>query len=77
MKNDSFEGSITELEDIVKKLESGSLTLDESIAAFEKAMGLVKLCNEKLESAEQRIRLLTESADGAVSDLPFDISDAT
>ena len=77
MKNDSFEGSITELEDIVKKLESGALTLDESIAAFEKAMGLVKLCNEKLESAEQRIRLLTESADGAVSDLPFDISDAT
>ena len=77
MKNDSFEGSITELEDIVKKLESGALTLDESIAAFEKAMGLVKLCNEKLESAEQRIRLLTESADGSVSDLPFDISDAT
>ena len=77
MKNDSFEGSITELEDIVKKLESGALTLDESIAAFEKAMRLVKLCNEKLESAEQRIRLLTESADGAVSDVPFDISDAT
>ncbi len=77
MKNNDFESSILELEDIVKKLESGELTLDESIAAFEKAMGLVKICNERLESAEQRIRLLTEAADGSVSDVPFDISNAT
>ena len=77
MKNNDFESSILELEDIVKKLESGELTLDESIAAFEKAMGLVKICNERLESAEQRIRLLTEAADGSVSDVPCDISNAT
>jgi exodeoxyribonuclease VII small subunit len=77
MKNNDFESSILELEDIVKKLECGTLSLDESIAAFEKAMGLVRLCNEKLESAEQRIRLLTEAADGSVTDIPFEISDAT
>ena len=77
MKNDNFEASLAELEDIVRILEGGSLSLDESISAFEKAMGLVKLCNEKLESAEQRVRILTEAKDGTVSDAPFDIDDAT
>ena len=77
MKNDNFEASLAELEEIVRRLEGGSLSLDESISAFEKAMGLVKLCNEKLESAEQRVRILTEAKDGTVSDAPFDIDDAT
>ena len=77
MKNDNFEASLAELEDIVRSLEGGALSLDESISAFEKAMGLVKLCNEKLESAEQRVRILTEAKDGTVSDAPFDIDDAT
>ena len=77
MKNENFEASLAELEDIVRKLEGGSLSLDESISAFEKAMGLVKLCNEKLESAEQRVRILTEAKDGTVSDAPFNIGDAT
>ena len=45
MKNDNFEASLAELEEIVRRLEGGSLSLDESISAFEKAMGLVKLCN--------------------------------
>lgn len=68
----SFEKAIMELEDTVKLLEGGSLTLDESLAAFETAIGLVKACNEKLEIAERRVRILTEGADGTVTDLPFD-----
>ena len=71
-KNMKFEEAMTSLEDIVKKLESGSLSLDESIAAFEDAVRLVKLCNERLEAAEQRVRILTEGQDGVISDLPFD-----
>lgn len=70
-KNMKFEEAMTSLEDIVKKLESGSLSLDESISAFEDAVRLVKLCNEKLEAAEQRVRILTEGQDGVISDLPF------
>ena len=77
MKNIDFESAITKLEGEVRRLESGNMSLDESISAFEKAMGLVKLCNEKLESAEQRVRILTEAKDGTVSDAPFDIDDAT
>ena len=77
-KNMKFEEAITSLDDIVKKLEANSLTLDESLDAFEEAVGLIKFCNQKLESAEQRVRILTEGTDGVITDLPFDAdSDAT
>ena len=71
MKELSFEEALLMLEDQVKKLESGNMTLDQSISSFEEAVKLVKLCNEKLESAERRVRLLTESDDGTVTDVPF------
>ena len=43
----------------------------DAIAEYEKAVRLVKVCNERLADAEQRVRLLTEAADGSVSDIPF------
>lgn len=75
MKEISFEDAILRLEGEVKKLESGNMTLDQSISAFEEAVKLVKLCNEKLESAERRVRLLTEGTDGVITDIPFDSED--
>ena len=72
MKEINFEEALAKLEGEVKKLESGNMTLDESISAFEEAVKLVKLCNERLESAERRVRILTEMPDGLVTDLPFD-----
>ncbi len=72
MENIKFEDAMVRLEGIIRKLEAGSLSLDESLSAFEEAVGLVKLCNEKLSSAEQKVRILTEGADGAISDKPFD-----
>ena len=74
-KNIKFEQALLSLEEIVKKLESGSLSLDESLAAFEEAIGLVKICNEKLENAEQKVRILTEDNDGTITDVPFDTDD--
>ena len=65
---------MAKLESEVKKLESGNMTLEESIASFEEAVKLVKICNEKLENADRRVRLLTEAEDGSVTDLPFDVS---
>ena len=74
----SFEKAIDKLEDIVRDLESGSMPLEESLRAFEEAVGLVKLCTDKLSDAEQKVRILTESADGAITDLPFNFeNDAT
>jgi exodeoxyribonuclease VII small subunit len=77
MKNIDFESALSKLESEVKRLESGNMSLDESIKAFEDAVKLVKICNEKLEDAERRVRILTEGADGSVTDMPFDSSDET
>ncbi len=77
MKNIKFEDAMIELESKVKKLESGSLTLDESIAAFEEAVKLIHVCNKQLENAERRVRMLTEGNDGIVTDVPFDIENET
>ena len=75
MKDINFEEAIKKLESEVKRLESGNMSLDESIDAFESAIKLVKICNDKLENAERKVRILTENADGTVSDMPFDIDD--
>ena len=78
MKKDmKFEDAISALEEKVKILENGNSSLDESLKAFEEAIGLVKLCNGKLEDAEARVRILTESDDGSVTDEPFNKVDET
>jgi exodeoxyribonuclease VII small subunit len=55
MEELSFEESLEKLEEIVNKLENGDVPLDEAITEFNKAMNLVKTCNEKLEAAEESI----------------------
>lgn len=56
-----FEQSVTELEQIVKQLEKGELTLEESLKQFEKGIGLARRAQELLNQAEQKIELLTAS----------------
>ena len=73
----TFEEAMLSLEDTVKKLEGGGLSLDESLSAFEEAVTLVKFCNKKLECAEQKVKILVESADGSVTDAPFNTDDQT
>jgi exodeoxyribonuclease VII small subunit len=58
-----FEKSLAELEKIVNDLESGALTLDESIAAFERGIELSKLCQKKLVAAEERVKKLIEKSE--------------
>ena len=74
-QNISFEDAMIKLEEKVRQLESGNMTLDESLSAFEEAIGIVKICNERLDAAEGRVRILTEKPDGSVTDAPFDTSD--
>ncbi|WP_126445989.1 exodeoxyribonuclease VII small subunit [Sulfuricystis multivorans] len=59
----SFETALQELERLVQTLENGNLPLEESLAAYERGMALLKFCQETLACAEQRIRIL----DGAQS----------
>ena len=73
----TFEEAMLSLEDIVKKLEGGGLSLDESLSSFEDAVKLVRFCNEKLETAEQKVKILVEGADGTVSDTPFENGNET
>jgi len=70
-KTIKFEEAMTKLEEAVRLLESGDLTLDESIVKYEDALKYVRICNEMLEKAEQKVKILTESADGSISDRPF------
>ncbi len=64
MRNLSFEESLEELETIVHNLENGDIPLDEAIDEFKNAMELVKICNEKLNSAEESIaKIVKENGD--------------
>ena len=57
----SFEKSLNQLEDIINKLENDDVSLDESIALFEKGVKLSNDCRKTLETAEQKIISLTEA----------------
>ena len=56
----SFEESLVQLEEIVKKLETGEVPLDDAITEFNKAMVLAKTCDEKLKKAEESITKLVK-----------------
>ena len=53
-----FEEAIKQLEETVKKLESGETTLDEAIALFEKGVGLTRVCRNLLSEAELKVTKL-------------------
>lgn len=60
----SFEEAISRLEEIVRTLESGNAPLDVSLGLFEEGVSLVKLCNRRLDSAEQKVKLLARNENG-------------
>lgn len=56
-----FEQSVSELEHIVKQLENGELSLEDSLKEFEKGIHLARKCQEVLNQAEQKIEFLTKT----------------
>jgi len=58
-----FEAAIAELETIVKKLEEGDLTLEQSLDLYERGVRLSRYCHGRLEDAERRIEILTEKGE--------------
>ena len=60
----NFESALEDLEQVVEQLESGDLALEDSLAAFEKGVGLAKFCNQKLNDVEKKVELLIKDKEG-------------
>lgn len=56
----NFETALLELEQLVKKMDSAELNLEESLSAFEKGIGLIRHCQTTLQQAEQKVQQLME-----------------
>lgn len=54
----SFEAAVSELESIVREMESGTISLEQALEQYQRGMGLLKFCQDTLANAEQRIRQL-------------------
>lgn len=66
-KEKSFEESLIELETIVKDLESGNVPLDDAVTKFNEAMKIAKICNDKLNNAEESVNKILNK-DGTLED---------
>ena len=73
----SFEEAFKELEDTVQRLEGGGLTLDESIALFERATKLAQHCGQKLDDAQLKVSQLAPLDEGGYQTVPFEETGAS
>ena len=71
-KKPAFEQSLARLEEIVRKLESANLPLDDAMKLFEEGVGLSRECQKQLEEAEGRVEILLKKADGKLAAEPFE-----
>lgn len=65
-----FESALGELEALVAKMEDGSLSLEDSLAAFERGVKLSRICQAALRAAELRVKALTEDGEEIDMSLP-------
>ncbi len=70
-KSVSFEQSLNDLEQLVTQMETGELTLDDSLKAFEKGVKLTRECQNILDDAEQKVQILSEQ-NGEIVSAPFE-----
>ena len=76
MAEKKFEDAMKRLENIVKSLESGDLSLENSLEIFEEGMKLAGFCSQKLEEAEQKVHLLIKDSNGKYGSQPFDVNES-
>ena len=67
-----FAATLERLEALVARLESGTLSLEDSLAAFEQGVGLTRDAQQRLDAAELRVRQLVEQPAGELGEAPFD-----
>lgn len=70
-KEEKFEVTLEKLQSLVRDLESGDCSLEDSIKKFEEGMALARSCQERLNSAEQKIEILLKADKNGVSTEEF------
>ena len=70
-KGFDFEEAMKKLDGIAVELGKESISLDESLKLYEEGVKLVRLCNEKLTSAERKVKLLQTDSDGVINEVDF------
>jgi exodeoxyribonuclease VII small subunit len=71
LSKERFEDTFKKLEAIVNKLESGDLSLEDSVKLFEEGMRLSRLCSERLAEVQKRVEILLKSEEGVLQSQPF------
>jgi exodeoxyribonuclease VII small subunit len=71
-KPKKFEEELKDLEEIVGKIDSGELTLDDSIGAFERGVALVRSLNQKLDEIEKKVEVLSRNSHGDLRTAPYE-----
>jgi exodeoxyribonuclease VII small subunit len=71
----NFETALSRLEEVVARLESGELTLGESLRTFEEGVSLSRQCADRLNQVEARIEYLIRASDGGFEMSPFPLRD--
>ena len=74
-KKPEFELSLARLEEVVRRLESPQLSLDDAMKLFEEGVALSRECQKQLEEAEGRVEILLKKADGKMQAEPFETDD--
>jgi exodeoxyribonuclease VII small subunit len=75
MKNESFEESLGKLEEIIRHLEKGDLSLDDSLKAFEEGIKWSRACEQKLTEAKGKIEMLVKAEGGTLKEAPFKVEE--
>ncbi len=70
-----FEEAFQKLEAIIKKLEEGNLSLEDSLKAFEEGVRLSRHCSQKLDEAEKRVEILLKESNGRLVSQPFSLKE--
>lgn len=70
-ENTDFETALSRLDEIVASLENGSARLEDSLRLFEEGVGIIRICNGKLEQAEQKVKILVSNKSGEYDEQNF------
>ncbi len=71
MEKLTYESAMEKLRTLSAALESGELTLDESLKTYAEAVELIQFCNQKLQNTQKQMTVLIEDMQGAIKEVPF------